>query len=371
MVHPRILTYLSNIHFLFLYSFIKSIFHKSVEIIITNIKMSTSILITIQNQISLYGYLIVMILGDIGNLFSVLIFSQYRRNACAIYLIALALINSVFLTYNCFTQVFPFYYGDETIRAFALCKLNQYLPNIFGQIGNTMIIAACIDRFLLTSDRASYRAFSTPKRAKWLIFFTIIFWPLFVSFIPVISTIVNGKCHTFGTDGIITSVYLVVFIGFLPPIILGVFGYLAYRNMRQVHNRIQPVINNQINANNFAKRRDRELWIMVISEALVYILTASLFPISLTEMLISQNIIPNKSIQYLQIESFLLFISSWLLFINRATPFYICLIVSKQFRQNFKQLIIRFYQKLTRQQPQPVHIVGRTQQGSTIRDTAV
>jgi hypothetical protein len=234
-----------------------------------------------------------------------------------------------------------------------------------------MIIAACIDRFLLTSSRTTYRAFSTPKRAKWLIFFTIIFWPLFLSFVPIISTIANGRCGTLGTNAIIISVYLLVFIGFLPPIVLGVFGYLAYRNMRQVHNRIQPVINNEINTKNSIGRRDREMWTMVISEALVYILTASFFPIILTEMLISQNIIPNKSFQYLQIESFLLFIASWLLFINRATPFYICFIVSKQFRRNFKRLIIKFYQKLTRQQPQPVQMVGRTHQASTMRDTYV
>jgi hypothetical protein len=141
--------------------------------------------------------------------------------------------------------------------------------------------------------------------------------------------------------------------------------------MRQVHNRIQPVINNEINTKNSIGRRDREMWTMVISEALVYILTASFFPIILTEMLISQNIIPNKSLHYLQIEYFLLSISSWLLFINRATPFYICFIVSKQFRRNFKRLIIKFYQKLTRQQPQPVQIVGRTHQASTIGDTYV
>jgi uncharacterized membrane protein len=332
--------------------------------------MSTSILPTIQSQATLYGYPVLMILGDIGNVFVVIIFSQYRQNTCAIYLIALALINSGYLTFNCFNRIFPFYSGDETIRAFALCKLRSYLPNIMGQLGNTMIIAACIDRFLLTSSRATYRAFSTPKRAKRLIFFAIIFWLLFLSFIPVMSTIVNGQCGTFGIYGTIVSAYLIVFIGLLPPVTLGVFGYLAYRNMRQAHNRIQPVINNEINTNNFMRRRDRELWTMVISEVLVYILTACFYPITLIEMLISQNIIPKKSIQYLQVESFLSFLGFFLLYINRALPFYIYLIVSKPFRRNFVQLFIKFYQKLRRQQ-QSVEAVPRTDQQLTIRDAHV
>jgi hypothetical protein len=90
--------------------------------------------------------------------------------------------------------------------------------------------------------------------------------------------------------------------------------------MRQAHNRIQPVPNNQININNTMGRRDRELWVMVISEVLVYILTASFYPITVIEMLISQNIISNKSVQYLQIESFLSFIGLFVLFINCALP---------------------------------------------------
>jgi hypothetical protein len=314
--------------------------------------MSTSILQTIQNQGTRYVNPTVMVLGDIGNVFTVIIFTQYRRNPCAIYLIALAIINSVFLTYNYFTQLFPFYYGDETTFEFFLCKIRNYLTNIFGEIGNTMIIFACIDRFLLTSSRATYRAFSTPKRAKWLIFFSIIFWSLFLSFLPAITTIVNGQCNTFGIDGIIVSAYIVVFIGFLPPVTLGVFGYLAYRNMRQAHNRIQPVINNEINTNNSMRRRDRELWVMVMSEVLVYILTASFFAIDFTQMLIGQNIIPHQSVQYSQIQSFLFFISNLLLFINRSSPFYIYLIVSKSFRRHFIQF-------------------GRTHQASTIRDTRV
>jgi hypothetical protein len=85
--------------------------------------------------------------------------------------------------------------------------------------------------------------------------------------------------------------------------------------------------------------------------------------------MISQNIIPNKSVEYLQIESFFSFLGFFLLFMNRALPFYIYLIVSKPFRRNFIELIIKFYQKVRRQEPQPVQIVGRTHQASTMRNT--
>jgi len=328
--------------------------------------MSTSILPTIQSEVSRYGYPILMILGNIGNVFTVIIFSEYRRSTCAIYLIILSIINSVYVTFNYYLKVSPVYYGDETIFEFAICKLFAYLQNIIGQIGNTMIILAAIDRLMITSNRATFRAFSTLKRAKWLIIFSIIFWLLFLSFFPIITTIVNGQCGLFGIYGIIYFSYSLAFIGMFPPIILGISGYLTYRNMKQAHNRIQPVINNDINANNTLGRRDRELRTMVISEALVYIFTTTPFALNLIQLYITQNLIPNKSVQYSQIESFLSFTASFLLFINRASAFYIYLIVSKPFRRNFIKLIIKFYQKLTRQQPQPVEIVGRTNEGSRI-----
>ena len=93
--------------------------------------MSSSVLTTIQAQLNLYQHPTFLIVGNIGNVFIVILFSRQRQNACAIYLMSSAIVNNLFLTFNIFTQMFPFYYADETIRAFALCKLRLYLLNIF------------------------------------------------------------------------------------------------------------------------------------------------------------------------------------------------------------------------------------------------
>jgi hypothetical protein len=42
---------------------------------------------SIQHQLNLYGYTIFMVLGNIGNLFIVLIFSRQHQNACSIYIL--------------------------------------------------------------------------------------------------------------------------------------------------------------------------------------------------------------------------------------------------------------------------------------------
>jgi hypothetical protein len=121
--------------------------------------------------------------------------------------------------------------------------------------------------------------------------------------------------------------------------------------------------------NNSIRRLDRDLLIIVISEVVVYIVTTTLFPLILLEMLISQYVISNKSIQYFQMEIFILNIALVLLSVNDSIAFYIYLISSKSFRRDFKQLITKGYRKL---RIHPVTMpVTRTNLDVTQRDTRV
>jgi hypothetical protein len=326
--------------------------------------MSTSILVPIENQLIHYGYPICLILGTIGNFLIVILFSRRRDNACSIYLLTSAIMNDLYLTFNSFVEIFPFYYVDETPRAFALCKIRFYISNVLGQLAKTMIVLACIDRFLITDNRANFRALSTPKRAKGLILISILFWPLFASHIAIMTTIINKKCGTFNIYSTIYTIYSIIFVGLIPPILLGIFGYFTYRHMKYIHVRIQPIVIHKVNYIPI-QRRDRELLTIVISEVFVYILTTTFYPLILLEMMISRYILSNKSVQYSQIEHFLFTISFLLLFVNNAVPFYIYFLSSKSFRRDLKELLINYYRKLTNQSP--ITIVCRTDHTLMIR----
>ncbi|CAF1203792.1 unnamed protein product [Rotaria sp. Silwood1] len=315
--------------------------------------MSTSILSTIQSQLNFYCYLIPMILGNVGNIFIIILFTRQRKNACSIYLISSAIVNNIYLIFTGYAQIFPFYYADQTTRAFFLCKIRSYIPSVLGLLTKTLIAFACIDRFMVTNKRASFRALSTRRKAKSLIFFSILFWPVCNSHIAIMTTIINGQCGQFGTYSTIFTIYIIILVGLIPPIILGLFGYLTYQNMIQRYVRVQPAVRTVINAHNCIRRRDRELLIIVIYEILFYVITATPYPFILLEMMISRYIISNKSIQYLQIESFILSIAFILLYLNFAAPYYIYLMASKAFRRDFKRLIISIYPKLRRQPIMP------------------
>ena len=65
--------------------------------------------------------------------------------------------------------------------------------------------------------------------------------------------------------------------------------------------------------------------------------------------MVSEYILPNKSLQYSQIEIFILNISFSYYSSTMLHLFYTYLIVSKPFRHDFKQLIMNVYRKLRRQ----------------------
>jgi hypothetical protein len=182
-------------------------------------------------------------------------------------------------------------------------------------------------------------------------------------------TVVNGQCTTYGIYSTIYSVYSLILVSLIPTIIPVIFGCLTYRNMRQLQKRVQPVVQNTINANISIQRRDRDLLIIVIAEVVTYVVTTTLFPLIQVEMMISQYTMPNRSFQYLQIEYSILSIAYFLLFINSAVPFYTYLISSKSFRRDSKQLITNTCRKLTNQAP--VENFSRTDRTLAQKETRV
>jgi hypothetical protein len=182
-------------------------------------------------------------------------------------------------------------------------------------------------------------------------------------------TVVHGQCTTSGVYSTIFTVYTIIFVSLIPLITLVIFGYLTYRGMRRMQSRVQPVVQNTINANTSIQRRDRDLLIIVIAEVVTYVVTTALYPIIQLEMMISGYVAPNRSAQYLAIEYFVLIIAYFLLSINSAASFYTYLISSKAFRRDFQQLIRNGYQKLTRQTP--VEIDSRTDRTLKQQETRV
>lgn len=331
--------------------------------------MSVFLLPTIQARINYYSYPVLITVGCIGNMLNLILFNRQRHNACSIYLINSSITNLLYLINNGFFRMFPVPYNDGSMRALIVCKLSNYLPGFLGQVTKTILILACIDRYLITSDRASLRLFSTPKRAKYLILFAYIFWFIAASHSVILATISNGQCTRVGIYATLFSLYVVLFVGFIPSAILSIFACLTFRNMKQLRNRIQPSSQGSRHTNPTIQRRDRNLLILVIAEVIFYIITTAPFSVIQLEIMISQYVLGTKSVYISLPELFALNIATLLLYILSAAPFYIYMSASASFRRDFRQLIVFIYRKLTKQ---PIDLsTHRTNETMTQRDTRV
>ncbi|CAF4149804.1 unnamed protein product, partial [Adineta steineri] len=311
--------------------------------------MTSATLAFIQNQLNYYGFIIVLIFGVFGNVCIVILFSKRRQNSCSLYLLCGAVMNSVNLIYNSPINIYSVYNWNLPLRFLVFCKLRFYISHAWSQSAKCFIILACIDRFILTSNGAHFRIFNRPLMQRCIIGGVLSFWHIFCIQLLITAMIVNGTCGLFGLYSIVYFAYYVIVISIILPTIMGVYGTLAFRNMRRLHTRVRPMgnSNNECPVVDRIHRADRHLLIMTISEAVVCVVSTSIYPIVYMETALTGFIGINKSPERIQIENFMLNVGSFLLYFNNAAPFYTYLLVSSAFRQHIKQYMMKLASPFT------------------------
>jgi hypothetical protein len=311
--------------------------------------MSTSALSFIQTQLVRYGITTIMFLGCTGNAYVVLTFLKHYKNSCALFLLSAAIMNIIYLALSIPLTVYTYEHGDPSLYSMGLCKLRYYLFHVWGQMSRYFIVLACIDRFALTNIDSKIRMLGQPYVARWLIGLITIFWHIFAIHIAIMTTVKNGRCGYFDLYYTLNSIYVLIFVCFVPPVTMSIFGYLTFKNMNRLHTRVQPMGTGNT-AGIVIHRHDHNLLVMVLAEVLVYVATMSLYPVIILELAVTNSMAANKTLQEVQIENFLLFISQFLIYINTSAPFYIYLIASKTFRNDFRKTITTIWYYIIRRQ---------------------
>ncbi len=96
-----------------------------------------------------YICLTIFVIGLIGNLLSVLVFSRpsLRRRSCAIYFLALAITDIASLCASFIDTVLPSYNNVSlTIKSVFICKLNPLMVYFTTDLSNFLLAVASIDR---------------------------------------------------------------------------------------------------------------------------------------------------------------------------------------------------------------------------------
>ncbi|UJR22182.1 hypothetical protein I4U23_025246 [Adineta vaga] len=306
--------------------------------------MSTTTLFSIQQNIGRYGLSILFISGNIGNLFTVLILgrsTRRRRNSCSLYLLAASISNWIVLDTGLIFNIIGIDHTDPQHTSNIICKLRWSTVHALLMLSRSFMIAACIDRWALSSSNITIRSFSRLRTAIHTIIILVIVWTILPIHMIVFFNNNTGRCSpSSGTYAFFYAIYSLIIIGILPLLLMIVFSTRAWYNLQRAHNRVLP--ENHQNQNIHMRKRDRDLLKMLSGEVFLYCLTTIPYPINQIYSVSTSSMIEYKDPIRLAIESLIGYIiSPFLNFMYCCAQFYIYMICSHKFRKEFRGLFRR------------------------------
>jgi hypothetical protein len=296
-------------------------------------------LVLVQQVMTRYILSAIVVFGNLGHFILIGILSQKRRrlNSCSIYILAASVFGLIIINWAIIPLVYALDHIDPLGTSLVLCRIRGYIIHTSSMSFRYIIVLACIDRYAMCSSRISIRNFCRPRIAYCLIAIITIFWTIVCVHLLIFESIQSGRCGVYGLYGFIYSIYSIVCFGAIPTSLMIVFGLLLMNKLRKLRSRVQP-----FHTNFHLRRFDSSLGKVIVVEVIVSIVCTFNHPLMTFYLTLTNYIIPNKSSERLQIESFVNFITmSLLLYLNYSTPFYVYFFTSKSFRKSVKQLIVK------------------------------
>ncbi|UJR19084.1 hypothetical protein I4U23_022215 [Adineta vaga] len=310
--------------------------------------MSVTNLLYIQREITRYGFSIYLALGLIGNVFNCIMFTRrpYRHTPSSLYLLSLSIFSIMYLMWILVPSIYALYYGDPQTQSVTYCKMRLYISHVFNLYLRYSVVFASADRYFITRTNVHLRSLSSIKTAIKLLLTMFILCLLIAIHMPILMNIRNGVCGMIGIYKLLYAIYQSIVSGLLPIILMSLFSIFTIRSLYQRHHSIQTHI----------KENDRHLTRMVIVEVIVNVITAIPYSANLLYGALTY-FVTNKSVERLEIESFITFITQFMIYFVGVTPFYLFFLTSKTFRKQFIDLFVKFYHQhlLRRVQIGPLH----------------
>ncbi|UJR06860.1 hypothetical protein I4U23_011149 [Adineta vaga] len=341
----------------------------------TSTTNGTSVLVGIfadvRVQLTRYVYCPFFILGNIGNILNILVFSResLRTSICSIYFLIMSIANFVSINIGLLTRILSTLDIPDPSRNVAwYCKGRAYISGLSLTIGRYFLCLITIDRVLMTSIHVTIRQLSSFKIAKWFIPIFCLSWAIFY-----IHTLIGYENNSSGTNCIrqagfystFTTVCTISIDAIIPIIIMTIFTLLMMKHIRALRlrrekNIIVPVkqittvgshmrtttinaISNQdgrsqeSNIHSIERQREKQLTRLSFVQVLIYIIFNLPNAVYVVYMLIVTN--EKKTADRSAIESFVSLFASILTYIYCTLNFYIYTLSSATYRAKTKQIL--------------------------------
>ena len=198
-------------------------------------------LIHIAQNFTVYGGLVLLVAGVVGNTVSIYIFASvgtYRTVPCGFYFLIESIFNALYILINLTSRIVSVGFAyDLTATSVTWCKTRNFFVATLGLITFTCSCLATIDQFFVTSRSASLRLCSNLKWAHRMVLIAIIVWCLhgipFLIFYDIIPT--SKSCGS--TNRTLTTyvpIFVCVLLCGIPISLMIIFGFLTYRNIHHI-----------------------------------------------------------------------------------------------------------------------------------------
>lgn len=324
--------------------------------------MAIPILSILQQIISRYIVTSALGLGIFGNLCNCIMFiNQCKRQPTpfTIYLLSFSIIAFIYLIWANFPAVYSLDHIDPQTYSIVYCKLRLYGSYTLGTLVRYIIVCACADRYFFTRRNVRIRSWSSIQMARKMLIINCLIWPILAIQILVFMEIRNGVCWMFGLVRFYYSIYQLITVGIIPPTLMSIFGFLSLRSLRQLHS-----------SNEHGRRRDYDLMRMLIAEIIINVTTSIPYSINIIYGAATANI-TDKSADRLEIESFMNYITTILINLLGIAPFYLFIIASKSFRNEFIQIVIGWYYKYILRSHRVMPMVNQSTAISQVKSEAI
>jgi hypothetical protein len=309
--------------------------------------MTTTLLIDIQHQITVIGYPMCIVIGNVGGAIGLFVFLQksMRRNPCGLFFIAYMIINLFYINFTILLAALnALFQINLPIQSSVFCRMYYYLTFTFAVIPSYLLSMASIDRSFASSHNVHTRLRSTRRFATLMIGCICSFWILFhlhAFFTVDIQLINNFQLVCTFLPGISTTFityYSLICVGMIPLSLMVVFGIRILMNIQQTR-----IVRNHLNNN-------RRLVFILIIQVMIYLCLRLPSSFYLIYKQITQSSI--KTSDRLLIEQFIQTVVSFCQFIQVSiSP--LLNFTTKTFRNDLKQV----WNKIIRKVNQPTSIV--------------
>ena len=289
-----------------------------------------------------YGGIPFYILGNFGNISSLLIFSQksWRKNVCVFYFLIGLLLDVIYINSSMLGYIFIYGFTIDLIKSSAFfCKIHRYLTFFPSVMSATILILASIDRLLITSQNVDTRLYSSKRLGYFSISIATIFWLLFFIHVlikfdiqqmgPFVS-ICLFDTRDFYNIFLDYSMVTINVVSFLMMIILSA---LSFKN---VH-RIRSIPRRQRQTGRVMHKKDFQLLRCLFAKDIIYIICTVYISIYFLYKLDPKSR-PQSNLEQ-EFDRFIFNLGCWILYVPSCVSFFIFITLSKAFRQSCQRLI--------------------------------